>query len=270
MGLKSFVSNTRHKHIRVLSDNTTAIAYVNNMGGIKSRILNDLAQKIWEWCRYRALWLSVHFVPGKSNVADASSRQFNDKIEWQLDANLFKAVCRLWDTPDIDLFASRLNNHLPDYASWKPDPEAVIVDAFSADWSKFYSYAFPPFSLIGRCLQKLREDEGEQILITPLWPTQTWYPVLMNMLTAAPVILPRSIRQLTLPGTVAVHPLHKKLVLIANRISGKSWEPGRFQTRLPVSYLRLGDPELKNNISHSYRDGFRTVVNGRFLQFNRL
>ena len=34
-------------HIRVKSDNTTAIAYVNNMGGIVSNSRNQLAREIW-------------------------------------------------------------------------------------------------------------------------------------------------------------------------------------------------------------------------------
>ena len=45
-------------------------------------------------------------------------------------------------TPKIDLFAWRLNNQLPTYVSYKPDPNAYAVDLFSLDWSKPQLFAF--------------------------------------------------------------------------------------------------------------------------------
>ena len=33
-------------HIKVLSDNTTAVAYINNMGGTESSLCNDIASKM--------------------------------------------------------------------------------------------------------------------------------------------------------------------------------------------------------------------------------
>ena len=37
-------------HIQLQIDNTTAIGYINNMGGSKSTELDQLAFQIWEWC----------------------------------------------------------------------------------------------------------------------------------------------------------------------------------------------------------------------------
>ena len=34
-------------------------------------------------------------------------------------------------------------------------------------------YAFPPFSLLPRCLKKIKQDHATGIIIVPLWPTQT-------------------------------------------------------------------------------------------------
>ena len=42
-------------------------------------------------------------------------------------------------------------------------------------WTDLYFYAFPPFSLIPRLLFKLREEEGECILVAPVWLTQAWF-----------------------------------------------------------------------------------------------
>ena len=36
-------------------------------------------------------------------------------------------------------------------------------------------YAFPPFSMIGKVLLKIKTEEVDVILITPSWPAQPWY-----------------------------------------------------------------------------------------------
>ena len=56
--------------------------------------------------------------------------------------------------PDVDLFASRLNKQLDRFVSFKPDSEAIDIDAFSISWTNLKFYAFSPFSCISRCLQK--------------------------------------------------------------------------------------------------------------------
>ena len=44
---------------------------------------------------------------------------------------LGKALDTLKFRPKIDLFASRLNRQFPTYCSFRPDPEAFSVDAFT-------------------------------------------------------------------------------------------------------------------------------------------
>ena len=71
----------------------------------------------------------------------------------------------------------RINKQLESYISWFPDPYALTSDAFSIDWSKLKPYIFPPFSLVGRILQKLDEDKvRKDILILPKWAKRPWYP----------------------------------------------------------------------------------------------
>lgn len=38
--LKAFCNNTHYTHVQLQIDNTTAVAYINNMGGSKSPLLN--------------------------------------------------------------------------------------------------------------------------------------------------------------------------------------------------------------------------------------
>ena len=38
----------------------------------------------------------------------------------------------------------------------------------------------PPFCLVGKCLQKIRMEGSSVLLIAPVWPTQSWYPVFLE------------------------------------------------------------------------------------------
>ena len=76
----------------------------------------------------------------------------------------------------------------------------------SKPWTNLKWYAFPPFSLIGRCLSKIQcKKVLELILIAPVWPTQPWYPILKVSLLQE-VILPHSQTYSKMCG-VDPHPL---------------------------------------------------------------
>ena len=98
----------------------------------------------------RHMWLSAARVAGSSNVdADLESRVFNDRTEWMLQKRRFKDITNVFGVQDVDLFASRLNAQLWTFVSWRPDPEASQVDAFTITWTDKLFYLFPPFSLEG-------------------------------------------------------------------------------------------------------------------------
>ena len=78
--------------------------------------------------------------------------------------------------------ASRVNAKVKKFVSWRPDPEACAVDAFSFDWGTQVNYAFPPISLIPRVLSKVQEDQACVLLVAPVWTCQIWYPMLLRLL----------------------------------------------------------------------------------------
>ena len=130
-GLKCFCSEMKNQHIRLLLDNSTAVSYINAMGGMKSNMCNKVAKTIWEWCTLRNLWITACHIPGVTNqAADTASRAFNDRTEWMIDKIIFEKITSAFFKPDVDLFASRINRQLPNYVSWHADPEAKFVDAF--------------------------------------------------------------------------------------------------------------------------------------------
>ena len=195
-------------HVRLKMNNSAAVSYINNMGGIRSPSLDELAASLLGWCISRNIHLSAQHIPGKLNCEAASlSGQFVSNLEWSLDQDVFNRLVAITFLLDIDLFASRLNAKLDQFVSWRPGPGALAVDAFSISWSNQKFYAFSPFSLLTRVLAKIRNDVALVLLIAPTWSTQPWYPMLLQLAIAHPVLLPRVDHLLTLPHSNQVHPM---------------------------------------------------------------
>ena len=130
--LKSFGDKITGAHIQLHLGNTTAVAYINNMGGSKSLELNSLAIKMWDWSIQQDNWISAVHLAGKLNVrADAQSCNFSDKHEWTLPGSVFEDILFQYPELNIDLFATRLNHKLPTYCSWKPDPGCSYIHLVS-------------------------------------------------------------------------------------------------------------------------------------------
>ena len=223
LALKSFLSVVQNKHVKLLIDNTTAVTTINQMGTCHSRVNNQLSQQIWSWCIDYNVWVTVAHIPGKQNTeADRESCLTRRETEWTLQKPIFDAATQKLDvTPNVDLFASRLNFQLKPYIAYKPDPEAYAITTFHISWKGFTFYAFPPFSVIQQVLQKISEEEATGLLVVPHWPTQTWWPCLMNTLIDFRLMLPRKEDTVYLPAQPQLlHPLHKKLQLLACRLSG--------------------------------------------------
>lgn len=271
LALQSFCANASQTHVLLQIDNTTAVTYINNMGGIKSPACNTMAQEIWEWCLPREIFVTAQYLPGSQNViADRKSRQFNDQIEWKLDETVFLRLCSLYGKPDVDLFASRLNAQVEKYVSWKPDPSAIATDAFSLSWGGQTFYAFPPFCLIAKCLRKIEADEANGFMIVPKWPTQSWFAKLLSLLVDEPIILPTHKNIITLPTSHSAHPLYKRLNLMCCRLSGESSKVWAFQQRLPTSSYHHGGQPQENNTQHTSNNGWNFAINGRLIQCRRL
>lgn len=216
LGLKCFAQNKFNCAILIRIDNTTAISYVNRMGGIQFPHLNEVARSIWQWCEERRLWLFASYINTKDNVeADQESRRLNPDIEIELCPQAFQYIVNQFGQPDIDLFASRINAKCETYVSWRPDPDAFTVDAFTFSWHNKYFYCFPPFPLILKCLQKIANEHSTGILVFPYWPSQAWFPFLNRLLKSEIIFLNRAVRSL-----YRVH-LPQEITLGAAIVSGR-------------------------------------------------
>lgn len=220
-GLKSFADDKKDCQILLRVDNTTAISYLNRMGGVQYPHLNQLASKIWSWCEKRRIFVFASYIRSSLNTeADSESRKMNIDTEWELGHRQFEEITQCFGEPCIDLFASRINTKCRLYISWKRDPFAYNIDAFTVDWSQFYFYAFPPFALILKTLNKIVADKATGIVVVPKWPSQPWYPFFMSLRIKEIVIFPPSKYLLSSPFR-STHPLHQHLSLVACVLSGK-------------------------------------------------
>ena len=241
----------------------------NNKGGVKSSPCHIVAKNIWEWAIERNNILSAQHLPGKENtVADRASRIFDVNTEWSLSNSIFEKIESQFGSFEIDLFASRLNKKCKKFISWKPDPEAYMVDAFLTNWGDIYFYAFPPFSVIMMALTKIEADQATGVIVCPLWRTQAWFPKLMGMVIEPPLLLPHGI--LSLPFQQEARHKQKNLRLMACRVSGKSSLVEAFQKGLPKLCAHHREGVHPNSTGFTLENGLISAVNDKLIPYNSM
>ena len=173
--------------------------------------------------------------------------------------------------PDVDLFASRLNNNNRKYISYRSDPGAQAVNAFTIPWGNLQFYAFPPFSIILKVLRKVNSEIATGLIVVPHWPIQSWWPFLTDMLIAKPIILPRKPDLLYLPSEPQrIHPLSKTMRLLLSKVSGDYSRVRDFRTQLQVLSCNPGEMVPGNSTLRICDSGNSTVVSGRLIPFQQL
>ena len=177
--------------ILIKSDNTTAVAYVNHFGGVKSPEITDLVVQLYDFCIRRNITIKASYLAGRLNKrADALSRRTRDHC-YSLPPSLFLNLCSHFDfKPSIDLFANRNNHKVVNYYSYEPDPHALAFDAFLQKWPN-NCYAFPPISVLDRFLSYfITFSDIDALVIVPLWPSQAFFPTLLSLLIDEPLFFP--------------------------------------------------------------------------------
>ena len=208
LALKEFQTLVFNKTVLVATDNTTVVAYINKEGGMKSGSLCALLWRILSWCTSQQVTLRARHILGRLNViADKLSRLGQTiQTEWSLHPEVFQAVCSRWHQPQVDLFATRFNNKLPQFVSPVPDPQAWAVDALSLSWEDLDPYAFPPAAILGKVVEKLQDYPCNRIiLIAPGWPNMPWFWDLVAMSSQIPLCLPSIPNLVSQPFNQVLH-----------------------------------------------------------------
>ena len=149
---------------------------------------------LWDLLSTLDVHLEVEYIPGVDNVAADRLSRTTDREDWRLNPQIFARICELRFLPDVDCFATSQNAQVPRFFSWTFDPRSLGTDFFKQKFTHngLRLYGNPPFSVVGRVLDKVRREGLEMLLVVPCWTGQPWWPLLQTMYTAPPLLLPRA------------------------------------------------------------------------------
>ena len=149
--------------VRLLCDNTGAVATAS---GAASRVSTvRMARRLWRAANERGVTVYPEWVPRELLAAqDAASRWTDGSLAFaKLRISDYR---QMWDIawgsggePGLELFACEADRACPSvpFASRVPMPGSV-GEALSLDWDGISrGWAYPPFGLVRRCLQRLVE-----------------------------------------------------------------------------------------------------------------
>jgi hypothetical protein len=177
------------------TDNTTVMAYVNHLGGTRSRQMAQEAAPLAQLLEDNGIDLLASFVPGVDNVlADRLSRsQGPCPTEWKLAPRVARLLFQKWGWPTVDCFATAESTQLPVFCSLRNEDQSLMKDAFALPWEHQFLYLFPPTNprLLLRVLTKLASSPGlRAILIAPRHPNAMYYSLIQQFSVTDPFPLP--------------------------------------------------------------------------------
>ena len=185
--------------VHVFSDSTAAVHCVNKQGTVRSsRLLGATEVLLLEADRRDLILRASHLAGTENSWADALSRDSARSIDWSLTVECFRRLCEWAGTPQVDLFASPTNHHLPQFLAESVETPTGGPDAFLTDWNRWeYLYLFPPpvAQTMLEVFRHLESFRGRVLLVAPRWEAQPWFPALLR----------RRPRSLPLTGEVLSH-----------------------------------------------------------------
>ena len=172
------------KHVRVRTDNTTALSCLRRLGS-RHRHLGIVVEPLVRAVLRHRLELQAHHIPGELNsAADRLSRLTPPAGEWYVKQAAYERACKVLDSqPTMDWFATHVNSKCDRFCTFQFDPIATHSNAMAWTWSTETGWFVPPINLIGQVWQKIEEDQAEGILVLPFWPTKAWFAAVKQRAT---------------------------------------------------------------------------------------
>lgn len=182
LALRSFASVLQGHSVAIMSDNTMTICYISHQGGTVSCSFCKLALQLWDFCLENDTTPTATHVPGVDNsLVDTLSRDLTACHEWELNNLYLDPIFRLWRYPTLDAFALITNTKCSLYCSRGNRVVDSVGDGLIFNWSSHLVYAFQPLPLISNALQKILAHPTWVFLVTPWWPHQPWFPLLLRL-----------------------------------------------------------------------------------------
>ena len=254
--------------MRLLIDNTTAVAYINRKGGTRSPQLATLGMKIWNTV-YPARYGSQHIASSRFNKLRSRLciPEFQQSHRVDVRSHYLSTNYSILHTGSGPLRDALESPAFP-VCSTLFRSGALATDAFLQDWSRWTVFIHPPIVLILRILMQMKQDKATGQLIATHWHGQPWFPNLMEMLVDYPARLPALPATIFLPfATEKVHLLWKTLQLAAWPISGDVSRQLDFQKKCAkLSWHHGGDLHSKD-MKDRGKCGRVGVFNSRSVHF---
>ena len=121
--------------VMIATDNSTVVSYINKQGGTLSLTLLRLTVELLLWLEAQNIIVRARYIPDCLNVIADHLSCLNQPIptEWSLHPEIVRRIFRVWGTPEVDMFPTLSNSHLPRFMSPIPEPRALAVDALSQE-----------------------------------------------------------------------------------------------------------------------------------------
>ena len=93
-GLKALGKGLTKIHIKVLTDNSAAVACINKFGTSRWQEYDSIPKEIWHWTSDSSIRLSAKHLPGIQNTeADFEYQEHEIHTEWELNESVFHFIC---------------------------------------------------------------------------------------------------------------------------------------------------------------------------------
>jgi len=187
--VEAFASQLRGRHITLREDNQAVVAMLKSWTSRSPAIMRVLRRLHWRLDVMNSALHPGYIRSGDNWWADALSRA-EDSGDYRLNPSVFGRLQRTWQRCTIDRFATANNTQLRRFNSAWACPGSCGVDAFAQeDWGSEINYCNPPWELLDRLAQHLRESGSAATVVAPYWPAQSWFHEL-NLLASEVLVLP--------------------------------------------------------------------------------
>lgn len=133
---------------------------------------------------------AIHIKRDLNQKADWLSMYRVNNSEWSLSQEIFNFIVQMLSLPSTNLFVNHTNAKRPKYFIREADPRSVGTDPLFHRWLQGLHYAYPPFLLLGKVVQKMKREQAVATLITPHWPRKSYFSDLIELKLEPPLQLP--------------------------------------------------------------------------------
>ena len=175
-GLENLKSIFTNKKVLWNVDNYSATCIIRR--GSSKQCLQDIATKLYEICMIKNISLKVKWIPREFNYTADLLSKYVDIDNWEISRETFETLDKAWGPFTIDRFANARNSKVNRFNSRFFEKDSHGVDAFQFDWGIEVNYLVPPISLVSKTIKKCVKDQAQGALITPLWRSADFWPLL--------------------------------------------------------------------------------------------